>query len=47
MRSPILASDIELIWEHLAKGVESGCDAVVLGSAYLLPPLSFGGASLA
>ena len=27
--------------------VESGCGAVVVGRAYLLPPLSFGGASLA
>jgi len=27
--------------------VESRCDAVALGFAYLLPPLSFGGASLA
>src|SRR5579863_7948802 len=28
-------------------GVESGCGAVMGGSAYLLPPLSSGGASLA
>ena len=27
--------------------VESGCGAVVVGSAYLFPPLSSGGASLA
>jgi hypothetical protein len=27
--------------------VESRCDAVALGSAYLFPPLSFGGVSLA
>ncbi len=27
--------------------VESGCGAVAVGSAYLLPPLSSGGASLA
>ncbi len=27
--------------------VESGCGAVAVGSAYLFPPLSFGGASLA
>jgi len=37
---------------HADKGfevqrVESRCDAVALGFAYLLPPLSFGGASLA
>ncbi len=27
--------------------VEAGCGAVAVGSAYLLPPLSSGGASLA
>ncbi len=29
------------------KVVESGCGAVAVGSAYLVPPLSSGGASLA
>ena len=28
------------------KGVESRCGAVALGRTYLLPPLSFGGASM-
>ncbi len=32
-------------WECL-KLVESGCGAVAVGSAYLLPPLSSGGASI-
>jgi hypothetical protein len=31
---------------HTAK-VESGCGAVAVGSAYLFPPLSSGGASIA
>src|SRR6201998_1213324 len=40
-----------IIWnyfdhEHVV-GVESRCGAVAVGQAYLLPPLSFGGASLA
>jgi hypothetical protein len=34
-------------WGHYTKRVESRGDAVSLGSAYLFPPLSFGGASLA
>jgi hypothetical protein len=33
------------LW-NLKISVESRCGAVVLGMAYLLPPLSFGGASL-
>ena len=35
------SSSVRLIWS-----VESGCGAVTVGRTYLLPPLSFGGASL-
>lgn len=35
------------IWDAFKIRVESRCDAVALGFAYLCPPLSFGGASLA
>src|SRR5207245_7543578 len=43
-RLPTLA---ENAWNESASGVESRCGAVAVGRTYLLPRLSFGGASLA
>ncbi len=40
-------ADVRNTGTHSSISVESGCGAVVLGNAYLYPPLSFGGASIA
>ncbi len=39
--------DVAGVGRGSPKLVESGCGAVAVGSAYLLPPLSSGGASIA
>src|SRR5712664_1075040 len=42
----ILVSGHRQSWARGSKSVESRCGAVALGRTYLLPPLSFGGASM-
>jgi hypothetical protein len=47
-RCPLLGAErkTSVRSEHFALLVESRCGAVALGRTYLLPPLSFGGASM-
>src|SRR6202008_1552356 len=44
--TPELFSGYKLPRERFSPSVESRCGAVAVGRTYLLPPLSFGGASL-
>jgi hypothetical protein len=42
-----LKADVAAVGRESPNLVESGCGAVAVGSAYLFPPLSSGGASIA